>query len=288
METDFDSTEGSESDSLEFNFDAQVIDSPASEPSSAAPQSKQNPAWSAALEKIPAEFRPQLTPIFQEWDTSVANRFKKVREEAVTPYQGFQRFVDDKVSPEQVQAAYELFQELNNNPLGVYERMGPMLRELGLLEAQEAEEDAEEEAPEYSDPRVDELARQQQEFIQGLQQAQMERAQQEVIARMDAKIQDEFSAIESKTGKMPEWLRLEIIDRASMMTDRENRDVSLLEAFGEVQQLRTHMTTGRPGQKAPRIVPSGGGYPAPAANPEVLKTQEGRALAMKEIIDRYK
>jgi len=273
----------------EFNFDASLSDD------TQQPQETQssggNPAWNSVLEVIPKEFHSQVTPHLQEWDRGVSTRFQKIREEATKPYADYQQFVDNKISPQELESAYQIWQQINTNPRAIYDSMTAMLQQMGLLEtAQQNAELEEEEAPPV-DPRIEALENQQRQLIETLQRAQQEQAQRQQIdafaAQFDAQIKDEFAQIESKTGPIPEKIRIELLNRASMMTDQLNRPVSLIEAFNDLQSLRQTLLSSRPGQKAPQVVPSGGGYPATPPNVEALKTYEGRAAAVGEIVKRF-
>lgn len=256
----------------------------------------ENPAWKEMLDILPAEFRGQVTPHLQKWDTGVNERFAKIREEATAPYKEYQQFVDQQVNPAELASALQVWNQLNSDPLSVYNRMTPMLQQMGLLQAVQeavaAEEEAQEQAavPPEIQQKLEQLEQQQKLFTESVQQAQQMQELQQYRQQVDAQINSEFKQIEEMAGgPMPDWLRVEVINRAQLMMDRDNKPtVSMLDAFNEVQQLRRQMLENRPGQQAPRVVPSGGGIPAPQPNPDAVKTFDGRAQAVKEIIDRYK
>lgn len=277
---------------VEFNFDATLgtEPEPVVEPTgSAAPTTGGNPAWQEVLSIIPKEFQGQVTPHFQKWDQNVQQLVEKARNEAVAPYTAYQKFVEQKADPSEIEAALQIWNQINSDPLAIYNRMTPMLQQMGLLEAAKAA--AEAEAAEEPDPvqqKLTTLEQQQKALIESLQQGKQQEEIKKYAEQADAQIKSEFAQIESKTGPLPAWLREEVINRASMMMDRDNVDsVSLVDAFNEIQQVRQQMLANRPGQQAPRVVPSGGGYPAPQTDKSALQTLDGRSKAVADIIARY-
>lgn len=253
--------------------------------------SEGNPAWNEVLGIIPKEFHPQVTPHFKQWDQNFQQSLEKAKAEATKPYQAYQQFVDNRINPQELVAAYQVFQGLNEKPLDIYNRLGDMLRSNGLLQPDEKlPEETEEEV--FKDPRVDKVLEQQQLFMQQFQaqqqQAQQQQALQQFAQQMDAQIEDEFGQLSQSVGQIPDWLRLELINRASTMTDTLQRPVSILEAFQNFQQVQSQVQKVSPSTNAPRVIPSGGGFPAgQPTEPDAFKTVDGRAAAVKAIIDRY-
>lgn len=279
---------GSE-DSGELNFDVNLGGDNSGEQTQQNPDGS-NPAWNGLLESIPEPFRKNVMPHLQEWDKGVNARFEKLRTDAVAPFNDYKQFVDNKISAADLQRSYQIMQAIDNSPLEVYNQLQAMLTQAGLLQAQQQEQQIPEGQSEFTDPRVDELMQQQQQFMQQWQ-AQQQQAQQEAYiqqyaAQQTQQINSELDQIQNAIGGMPEWLRIELIDRASLMTDREHRPVSIIEAFQEFQQVRSNLNQLRPGARAPRVVPSSGGIPQQQIEPQKLDTWESRANAIKAIRDR--
>lgn len=249
-----------------------------------------NPAWDTLKEKLPKEFHSQIDPILSEWDKGVQQKFQQNAEE-LRKYEAWKEFVDSGTDPQQLRVAAQMAQNLNTDPLTFYNHLSTMLRERGLIqEAQQVEAKAEEELEaleQVKDPRVDQLAAQQQALIQGLTAERQAQMQAEADARIATQVQNQMAALESKTGPLPDYVKDEIFNRGALMTQQLGRPVSIQEAFMEFQKLRQQLlNTPRPGETAPRVVPGGGGFPARKPNAEALKTYEGRSAAIAEILQR--
>lgn len=249
-----------------------------------------NPAWDTLKEKLPKEFHSQIDPILSEWDKGVQQQFQKNAEE-LRRYEAWKEFVDNNVDPNQLRVAAQMAQNLNTDPLTFYNNLSQMLRERGLIqEAKQVEQKAEEELEaleQVNDPRIDALAKQQEQLIAGLTAQQQAQLQAEADARIAQQVQNDMAQLEAKTGPLPDWVKNEVFNRGALMTQQQGRPVSLQEAFIEFQKVRQQLlNTPRPGETAPRVVPGGGGFPARKPDKEALKTFEGRGAAIAEIIQR--
>lgn len=205
----------------------------------------------------------------------------------------FKSIIEQQLDPNDLVGAYGLVQQMNENPLEFFERFKQLLIQQGLYqeaaEVQAAQQQAEQQDPEgeFRDPRVDQLQKQQEQFLQQIaaqQQAEAQAAQQQ---ELQSKIQSEMQFIRDRVGNIPDWVEVEIYDRAALMTAREGRPVSLVEAYQEIQSLRQQMlSVPRPGAQAPKVIPAGGGYPQPQVDREALKTEGGRLDAIKATVAR--
>lgn len=249
-----------------------------------------NPAWDTLKEKLPKEFHSQVDPILAEWDKGVQQKFQQNAEE-LRKYEAWKEFVDSGTDPQQLRVAAQMAQNLNTDPLTFYNNLASMLRERGLIqEAAQVQAKADEELEnleQVTDPRIDQLARQQQMLIEGLTAERQQQMQAEADARIATQVQNDMAALEAKTGALPEWVKNEVFNRGALMTQQLGRPVGLQEAFIAFQQVRQQMlNTPRPGENAPRVVPGGGGFPARKPDPEALKTYEGRSARIAEILQR--
>jgi len=251
---------------------------------------RRNPAWNTLLDQLPKPFHQMVEPVLQQWDAGVQQRFQKLQEQ-ITP---IRQFIDQQIDPAELLQSYSLISEMNQDPVAFFERYKQALISQGLLEeakqVQQAQDQIEEqqEQEQFRDPRVDQLQQQQEEFLRNIQAAQAQQAQQEAQERLKQGINEELSFIESKTGPLPDWAKIELFDRAALMSQQQGRNVSLLEAYQSFQELRQNVLgTPRPGAQVPRVVPSGGGYPAPAIQKDALKTFDGRSAAIQDIIRRH-
>src|SRR6185503_19536475 len=97
-----------------------------------------NPAWQPLMEVIPTQFASQVTPILQQWDKGVQDRFQTVQ----STYAPYKDFVDQGVKPEEIQAARALMQALEADPRSFYDRMGQYYAEQWGLDQGQGSDDA--------------------------------------------------------------------------------------------------------------------------------------------------
>lgn len=253
-------------------------------------QVTENPAWVTLKEKLPKEFHSQIDPILKDWDAGVKRQFEANK----SRYSAFDPLIEQGITPDAIQQAMGIVERINSEPLAFYEQMRDLLLQNGMIEeaeqVQDKIEDLEEEQGQQStDPRVDQILQAQQQLANSIQAQQAERAQQEAAARADRQIKAELQAIESRVGTLPEWAKVELFNRAAFLSEQQDRDVSLIEAYRDMQALRQQMINQpRPGAQAPRVVPSGGGFPAPARDKDALKTSDGRIAAGMDIARRLR
>lgn len=278
----------------EFNLDASLDDAPiepvVTEPVVTDTSTGVNPAWESLKEKIPKEFHSQIDPILSEWDKGVQQKFQTHAEE-LRKFDPYKQFIENQVDPQALLVGYNMAQNLNTDPVTFYNNLAQMLRENGLIQeaaqVQAKADDELENLEQVSDPRIDALQQQQEQLIAGLAAERQAQLQAQADARIQTKIQSDMDFIESKTGPLPEWAKMEVINRAGLMTQQLGRPVSLVEAYKNFQETRQKiLNTPRPGETAPRVVPGGGGFPQNKPNPEALKTFEGRTAAIAEIARR--
>jgi hypothetical protein len=282
----------------EFNLDVSLEDpapgvtDPAPTGTEPAQQVSANPAWETLKEKLPKEFHSQIDPILSEWDKGVQQKFQQHAEE-LRKYEAWNEFVNAGIDPQALRVSHQMAQNLNSDPLTFYNNLANVLRENGLIkEAAQAQAKADEELEnleQVQDPRVDQLAAQQQELIQRLEAEQAAKMQAEADQRILQQVESEMEALQAKTGPLPDWVKDEVFRRGTMLTQQLGRPVSIQEAFIDFQKVRQQLAnTPRPGETAPRVVSGGGGFPAPKPNPEALKSFEGRTAAIADIINREK
>lgn len=279
-------------DTLSFEAPAGTTDSGAVTP---------NPAWSTLKDILPREFHGQVDPILSKWDQDVQARFQtnaaKVREE-YAKYDAYEPIVQQGIPADQLLASHNIISQMNANPVQFFERFKAVLIQQGLYteaaKVQDHIEDITDENTLGHDPRFDQLAQQQQQlaaqqqqFFQTVEQQRIAALESETDARIDQQIASDFDSLESQVGKLPEDVRDMVIDQSLLLMNKLGRPVSVREGYQEVVRIRERMlSTPRPGQLAPRVVPTGGGFPAQQADPNAHKTREGRLAAMQQIIER--
>lgn len=215
-----------------------------------------NPAWEPIKEKLGDAHFQLIQDELKNWDQGVNKRFETINSQ-FAPYK-------ELGTPEELSNARNIVQQLDENPEAMYEALGNFLRENGRLPSEKeaqgiAEEVADaESSAEVTDPRIDELAKGQEQIKQFLEQQEQLAIQQEAEAELAKEIED----LESSRGYSKDDMQ-EIIRRAAFLSADSDKIVPLSVAADEFDSLRERiLTTPRPGDSAPRLLPTSGGNPA--------------------------
>lgn len=81
-----------------------------------AQQTQGNPAWQPFLEKIPTPLHAQITPLLQQWDKGVQDRFTQVQQQ----YAPWKPLIDQGLDPDTVVG---LVQMLETDPRRIYDEL---------------------------------------------------------------------------------------------------------------------------------------------------------------------
>lgn len=253
----------------------EVTTTPVQQQQTQAP-SKLNPAWNGLLEKLPPSFHPSVTPILSEWDQNYQKSLEKVQSQ----YAPYQEFVENQVSPEDIQVALGIMQQLNENPQGFYQQMGDFLDSL------EPSGGAPDQGQQY-DPTVDlggndfnieehpkfkELMNNQQVLAQAL----MQQREEEQLARHNAQIDADLAEIKTAHPDINEVMVLQLA---------LGKSITLKEAADELVAYNESILTSSQRPPAPRVFnPAGGGTPAPQAIDPKSLDDKGRRSLVAEVL----
>lgn len=248
-----------------------TVDQPTVEPS----ESALNPAWSDVLNVIPEAFVPLVTPHLSKWDAN----FQKVQDS----YKPFEPFVNDGVSPEDIQNALSVLNVLNNNPRAVYDRMVDTFGEEWGLSTQQpivgvpsqgqvgsAATAEEVDFGDYSNienhPRFQELLNNQKAIAEFF----VSQRQQEENAAADAQLEQELTTLRSKHGDFDEQIVLSLAAGGMSLEAAVQKYASIANS---VRQQTTN-------KNFPQIVPTGGSVPSQAVDVASLSDKDTRGLAL--------
>lgn len=221
-----------------------------------------NPAWAGLRSEVDDLTWSRVEPHLKKADQEAQRRITSTNE----AYKPWKQFADQGVAPERVQAALSLAQQLDSSPEGVYQYLGEFLQQNGRLpsnaevKAADAagEIDGEEEEPQQLfDPRVDQI----QDFIQ-------QQANAQVMREAEDALDQETNALKEAHPELTEEDVQEIITRTAFAAQRNaaagKREIpSLEDGFKQFDALRTRILTApRPGDSAPRLLPTSGGLPS--------------------------
>lgn len=203
-----------------------------------AQESSGNPAWSEILSAVPEDYHQALTPVLQNWDKGVNEKFSKIHEE-YAPFKG--------VDAEQFEFAMGLADRVENDPLEIYNALHSYLSEQGLLESLGQEDDGD--TADDSNPYDAKISQLEQGF-QTMAEAYLYQEQMKAEAEEDAALEAELDEMRDKYGDFDEDYVL-----SKMVNGMDTEDA--VRAYVEfVDKLATGSQ--RP---APRIVSSAGNFP---------------------------
>lgn len=220
-----------------------------------------NPAWEPIKEKLGDAAFQLIQPELSKWDQGVNKRFESLNQQ-YAPYK-------ELGTPEELTGYKQIIQQMDSNPEAMYEALGNFLQETGRMptqeEAQDIADELDDETETTMDPRFDELARGQEQIREFLEQQQMA----EIQANADAELANEIEDLTNSRGYSKDDMR-EIVSRAAFLSSQSDKIVPLSVAADEFDALRERiLTTPRPGDSAPRLLPTSGGTANNAQNKSV-------------------
>jgi len=213
-----------------------------------------NPAWESLRTKLdPISFK-SIEEDLKGWDKSAETRISTLNSQ-LKPYK-------DLGEVEQLQSYAALAQQIDAQPEVIYEALGNFLRENGRMpETQEELQDAvddTEDGQEYRDPRFDGLQQQQEQMRQFLEQQENARMEQEA----DKALEQEIGQLQQSFPDFTNDDIQEVLMRAAFElgngSGRKLEEVAKEYIEKTVNRIRA---VPRPGDSAPRLLPTSGGVP---------------------------
>jgi hypothetical protein len=218
-----------------------------------------NPAWDSLRTKLdPVSFH-NIQEDLKNFDKNAESRIASLNQQL--------KQYNELGSPEQLQNYAMIAQRLDTEPEVIYNALGEFLKQNGRLPNTEAElQEAvdEEEATNESgdapvDPRLAQLEQQQQQMQEFLAQQEYVRVQQEA----DSALEQEINELKSTHPDFSEDDVREVLMRAAFQLQSSGKTTKLSEVAQEyvdktVNRIRA---VPRPGDSAPRLLPTSGGMP---------------------------
>lgn len=222
-----------------------------------APAETSHP-WDSYVEKFPEGVRGIARESFSELEKNFNGQFQKVHEQ----YRPFKNFIDQKVDPERLNAAYQFATQFEADPQQFVTYLAEHLG-LTIQQAQAvAEAVADDESTTEENPEIASLREQQEQFMQQVLQHQQAQEAEKINQEADANLRDELVEIESKYGKMTDVVRNEVLNRALAMSYQTNKPISLMDAYESLERFVGQVQSApRPGASAPRVLSSGSAVP---------------------------
>lgn len=229
-----------------------------------------NPAWNDILGVVPSQFHSQITPHFQKWDQNYQNSIQKVHSQ----YEPWKPFIDNGVTPDEVNFGLNILQSLSNNPQEVINALNEWYtQEYG---EEEEEQGQNESTSQLQDGEFDitqhPAFQQQEEAVRAMAEILLEQRRQEQEAAEDAKLESELNSLREKYKDRGDFDEDYVLGVA--LNDPEGNLEKAVEKFFEIQD-RMVQNQRRPG---PPVLGSGGAIPSQGVNVKGLDDKGRRAL----------
>jgi len=225
-----------------------------------------NPAWESVRTKLdPVSFHA-IQDELKNWDKQAESRISSLNQQL----KGY----SELGSPEQLQNYVAIAQKLDSEPEVVYQALGEFLKQNGRMpetekELQDAVDDQEESQDNVIDPRLSQLEQQQEQMRQFLEQQEMMRIQQEADVTLD----NEIAELKALQPDFTDDDVKEVLMRAAFQLQSGNKAVKLADIANEYLEKTVNRIRAvpRPGDSAPRLLPTSGGVPGGQQAPSLGK-----------------
>jgi hypothetical protein len=217
-----------------------------------------NPAWDSLRSKLdPVSFH-SIQEDLKNFDKNAESRISSLNQQL--------KQYNELGSPEQLQNYATIAQRLDTEPEVIYNALGEFLKQNGRLpnteqELQDAvdDEEANESTDAPVDPRLAQLEQQQQQMQEFLAQQENMRIQQEA----DVALEQEINQLKSSHPDFSDDDVREVLMRAAFQLQSTGKAAKLSEVAQDyvdktVNRIRA---VPRPGDNAPRLLPTSGGMP---------------------------
>jgi hypothetical protein len=248
-----------------------VEDPQAGSPEGQQPEGGGNPAWDSLRGKLdPVSFKA-IESDLRNWESEAQKRIETNN----SKYSWANELVSNGVTPEQIQQSLLITRQLNESPEKVFEALETFLTENGRIptkaelkqEVKDNQDDPGGEPQTQADPRIDQIAEQQQRMADFLESQQQAAAQKDA----DDALAAEIEGVKKAHPEFDDRDIHEVIQRAALaaqLAASQGKQVQKLDFFAQdyVDNVRNRiLSTPRTGDLAPKLLPTSGGNP-PAAN----------------------
>ena len=163
-----------------------------------APEIKSNPAWQPVLDVLPTSLHEVVAPTLKDWDRGVNERFREIHE-TYEPYKPYEELIQAGVPVEDIGAAMQFMQRLNEDPQSVYDAMREYYKFEQNAPVANAMDAVDPEHDPFADPNANKIQELEQQLQTLTQQIQQERTQAE-NAQQDKALETTLSSLETKYG----------------------------------------------------------------------------------------
>lgn len=223
-----------------------------------------HPAWQEVLQQLPEGYHGLVKPHLEKWEQNVSQQMRERAEEIRQlreQYSAFEPFVQRGVTPQQLQAAQVLAQQLAQNPQEFWHRLG---EHYGFM-SQQAQDDGlefddgdESEGTEDIPPHIAQQLQQMQMQQEQLQQYVEQQYQQEVQRQAESEIDNELGQLVQQYNLTP-LEQQEVLQRALVMA-QQNPDVTLLDAYKQWDAVKRQLFAQQNQNPAPNVLGTSGAH----------------------------
>ncbi len=195
------------------------------------------------LDRIPEELRPQVQPVFQEWDANVTRRFQDLSA-AGKRWEGFEQAGLHEYDPQSLSQLVQFAQMAEQDPAAYAEWLRGQAESAGLLtqQSQPSSDDS------YVDPALQKLIQEQLEQRLGPVQQQLQNVstwqqQQEFSRAQQAeadRIQQRLDQLRDEHGEFP----VDFVEKLTANYVTSDPQNAVDRAFGDYQRLRADIEKG--------------------------------------------
>jgi len=226
-----------------------------------------NPAWEPLRNELdPVSFQ-RIQKHLKDMDSSANQRITSLNEQ----YKWAKELQDRQVQPDRINAAVSFAEQLDSNPLQVYEQLKRFLTDNGQLAAElqgqeqlDDDEDDGDDDQQYEDPRFAQLEQQQQRMQEFLNAQEHEKQ----TTAINNQVGTELRQLEESRKDLSRPDIAEILRYAAAQTETNRLNggkiVTISDATAWFDSFRTRILSApRAADSAPRLLPTNGGVPTP-------------------------
>lgn len=203
------------------------------------------------LANIPELERPIVAKYIKDWDAGVTRKFQEIHSQ-------YQPYKELGASPEEIQAAYNIYQQLNSDPKAFYKALADALGD-ELLEEQVQGTPQQQVNPAFQGlpPEFQAEYQQTRKAVEALAQYIMDQQDSQKAQQEDAELDNYISSLKEKHGDFDEEFVLTKMYSGNM--DGEQA----IAAWKQSVQNYINQVGGVPGNTAPAFKPLHGGGSVP-------------------------
>lgn len=217
-----------------------------------------NPAWNDVLSLIPETMHPAILPKFQSWDQNYKTSIDKVHSQ----YEPWKPFIDNGVSPEDVDYSLGLLKAISENPQEVINALNEWVaaeqgngNPEGVQPEQQGQINQNPQSPEFDisqHPAYLELQAQ----VKNIGQLLLSQHEKEQQAKQDSELQTELSSLQEKFKERGPFDEQYVLGVA--MNDPETNLEKAAEKFYEMRDNLLRQQR----QPGPPVLGAGGALPS--------------------------